>query len=330
MKCQTVFPDASSISTPNAIILTVVNCLVLLSNVFANGLLLYSIHKRRLLKSVSYTFILALIVCDLCVAVLCMPFTIATLYIKEDTDTSSSYCIIRLCTEFLAFLLCECSGILIMNVSIDRYLHMKHLQRYNSYMTPFRAKLMITTTWIFSAIIAMIFIISSLYGFLFIYHIVVLLVDLPVISANFVLYARAYFAIREKIKEMDLKASKNANDRADYIFARAVTLILVCIIACFSPYFALQTTWSYYKHFKNVTPNASLSVAVYWSILFIHISSLCNPVILILTDSETKTLVKNLFMKFCSCFYSKSETIDSENNKTKYGSAISLSNITTF
>ena len=329
MKCQVVHPDASLVSTTNAVLLTIAGAVILISNLIANGLLLYSMKKLRFLSPVSYKFILSLVICDICVALLSQPTTIAAMYMPHDDEikVTSSSCMTRLFSEFFAFLLCECSGVLVMNITLDRYLHMKYLQNYNTKMTPYRANVLIVSAWVFSAIVAVIFVLASLYGFIFIYHTVILLVDLPIISANFFLYSRAFFTLRKRVNEMNLNATSRSSDRADLLFAKAVALILIVIIVCYSPYFAIQTAWLYISYMKNETPSPALSVASYWAILFIHSSSLCNPIILIFSNAESKTFIKDLCNR-CTSVFCHRETPNEEVAKpSDYGSTVTISSV---
>ena len=303
------------------------NALIFLMNLIANILLLYALQSLRFLSNIMHRFVVSLVVGDIFVALAVQTSAAATLFMPHSDAIVDSACMVSICAESLAFLFCEFSAVLVMSIAIDRYLHIKHLQNYNIYMTPYRAKVMIVSAGVFSTVIAGIFFAASLYGFLFIYHTIVLLIDLPVIITSFVLYVRAFYLLRKRVSEMNLNATNMDTERSDLKFAKAVVFILVSVIVCYMPYFSLQTTWLYLHYIAKQTPNPSFQAAVYWSILLVHSSSLCNPIILLFSSSETSKLVRGLCARLIRVFCQREGPSDAIKPEGHSCSAVSLNDV---
>ena len=110
-------------------------------NISANAFLLYAIKKVNLGNSISYNFMIALSISDLCLGAIAQPLH-SLAYIDIFTSKASVK-IVHLVAKATVFVPSQFSGFMMFLTSLDRYLHMKHLNQYNAHMTHRRRLLLI-------------------------------------------------------------------------------------------------------------------------------------------------------------------------------------------
>nr|XP_054766042.1 adenosine receptor A2a-like [Lytechinus pictus] len=117
-------------------------------SVIGNGLVLYIYTSNSRLHTVTNYFIVSLAIADFLVGLLGVPFAILT---NETLPHGSFYgCLIML--NFLLWL-CGASTFSLIGVSLDRYIAISYPLRYNVFVTPLRAIVVIIVCWIMAAIV---------------------------------------------------------------------------------------------------------------------------------------------------------------------------------
>ena len=113
--------------------LMIFNTISSLMNTSANAFPLYAIKKVNLGNSISYRFIIALNISDLCVGAIAQP--LYSIAYADIITNSASVKVVHLDAKVAGYVPSQLSGFMTFLTSLYRYLHMKYLNEYNAHMT---------------------------------------------------------------------------------------------------------------------------------------------------------------------------------------------------
>lgn len=137
MVCPTTFPSMDNVSDNFAIFIRIYNAIIGFLNITGNAFLIYGLKRTGQTRMISFQYIILMSTCDIIVGFNGLIFgTIYTL------NSFSQYCWLAICNEFIAT---SCSGFsvtMIGLIALDRYLHMKFLQRYSTLFTVKRGRIL--------------------------------------------------------------------------------------------------------------------------------------------------------------------------------------------
>ena len=263
-----------ALSTQHKMALTTFNLISSLMNVFSNAFLLYTVRKLKLGTSISYRFIIALAISELLVGGTAQPlFSV----VYADTFTNKSYArIIYVVVEVAAILPCQFSALMILLISLDRYLHMKHLTLYNIHMTRRRGNILIFCNVVACTLLGILFILASLYGFYIPVLLGFIVTNVIVFNIFMSYYIKAYLSVRKRVAAMGVINSTSQNiSRADLQFAKGILIIMASVTIRYIPYYVVATL-------ANADTNKpyGLIFAYYWSIQVVFLGIFINVLIL--------------------------------------------------
>ncbi|XP_041457371.1 adenosine receptor A2a-like [Lytechinus variegatus] len=179
-------------------------------SVIGNGLVLYIYTSNSRLHTVTNYFIVSLAIADFLVGLLGVPFAILT---NETLPHGSFYgCLIML--NFLLWL-CGASTFSLIGVSLDRYIAISYPLRYNVFVTPLRAIVVIIVCWIMAAIVGFLPVVGWNKGepedgkcfFIHIIHMdymlfnAVMVIYIPLV-VMVVIYAFIFRAVRKQVSQV--------------------------------------------------------------------------------------------------------------------------------
>ena len=118
-------PSLANMPTVIIAIIRIYNLLIAILNITGNAILLWGLGKTGQTSTISFKFIILMSITDLISGI--SGLTLLTLYTWERYDKS---CWQALSTQFILFTCNVFSLFMIALVAFDRYLHMKHLERY--------------------------------------------------------------------------------------------------------------------------------------------------------------------------------------------------------
>ena len=279
-----------------------INILIALLVVLLNSLLCYAIQKLKLLQKISYRFILSLAVSDLCTGLIVQPlYTLEFANTFRGSHFAQEFQVIM---QFLAFALGQYSGLMVVVISIDRYLHMRHLSNYNIFMTSQRAKFMILFSIGLSTALGIIQTASIFVGLYVHVRIFTLTANVVVSFAAISFYMRAFLTTKNRVESLHL--SSNASfpttgniRRADFQFAKGVLIIIISLSLCYFPYFLTGILLS----FKIMQTNSRLSIGsslhliYYFTMLLVFMVPLINAAILCIFNRTVRRYFRSLLVR---------------------------------
>ena len=288
---KTIYSLLCYVPKDHAIGLLTTNALFLLISLPLNLFLCYAILKLRLLNRTSFRFILALTISDLCSILILEPLYIVQ-YTSAFKGNISSHNW-QLVTQFCGFSSCQFSGVMILMIALDRYLHMKYLNNYPSVMTEKRSTILILINAATSLICAILFTISSIYGFFFYVNIVYLFADLAVFLTCYLVYLQAFLTLRANVADSNIRndTSRNNIRRADVKFAKGVLFIMLALSICYMPYFITSIAVALEKRNRNNGVNQSLAAGLYWSMELVLAVPFINTILLVSFNKKLKNFM---------------------------------------
>ena len=288
---KTVYSLLCYIPKDHAIGLLTTNAFLLLISLPLNLFLCYAILKLRLLNRTSFRFILVLTISDLCTILIVEPLHFVQYTFAFIGNVSSHNW--QLVTQFCGFTFGQFSGVMILIIALDRYLHMKYLNNYSSVMTEKRSTILILINAATSLICAILFTISSIYGFFFYINIVYLFVDLAVFLICCLVYLQALIKIRTHVADSNIRndTSRNHIRRADVQFAKGVLFIMLAISICYMPYFITGIIAALEKRNQNNGVNQSLAASIYWSMELVLTVPIINTFLLVSFNKKLKNFM---------------------------------------
>ena len=232
---------------------------------------------------------------DLCAGAIAFP-TISVLNSKRNILQSCKLDKVATCITLIfgvfSFLILSC-------ISVDRYLQVTKLNRYNLYMNEFRMKIMICSNFAVSAIIA---ILSTIYAS-FLQQVITVSASFFVTVFDIAIYIFLTKRLRNHAKSQGNNTSSehsseppgNRNNQLSAVITIQVLLIFLTIT--YTPYHIMSCWWAYYKFLKKVEPGFYISIIYAWS-SFLALSNSCgNSWIIIAGNGKSRRFLLSLFRR---------------------------------
>ena len=256
-------------------------------------------------RSPSSRFILALSLSDCLVGLTVSPFIVILLLLRRQP-----FCILEHIAQSTTFTICQFTGIMVVIITLDRYLHMKHLTHYNSHMTQCRANILISLNVSSCFITATLITLASIYGYIFQFEVSLVTVYSVFVLVIFVLYVKTFIDLKKRVNTM--KSIHNGvlnrqarlthkRQKSEMIFVKGMIFVLTGTGLCYLPCFLAGTVWAYTKYVISHEPQAWLHSALFWACLLMYSNSTLNPIIMMTFNKRLRgqvfSLIKPGFME---------------------------------
>ena len=274
-----------------------VNMVASLFDILINLSLMCAICKLKLLKKISYRFIIALCISDTCIGAIVQPLLTARLLLTNKATRT----IVRLVYQFFAITFCNGTGMLICTISLDRYIHMRYLQRYSDHMSTKKANALLVGVVLSSTCMGVAITIAAIKGHVLYVSSIVLVVNFVALLAIAIFYTRAYLSIKKRLANTKIKTSNVSRGRKfprpDLTFAKGMLLILISLIICYIPYLVIGGIVALLSDTASTNEQYTLQMAFYWSLVFTYFVSFINAMILFIFDGKLKSFAKAFFKR---------------------------------
>ena len=279
------------------------NAIIGCSNIFLNGFLIHAILKLQKPLNLSYKLIVCLSISDFCVGLLAQSLFETVLLV----DHEKANCTWNIATQCIVYLTLQFSGLMVIIISLDRYIHMKYLNKYNEYMTTRVAKILVGSAMmtVICLMVASIFV--SFYGGYFAFHTGVLGIEAVLVTGISVLYISTYLSVRNRAqqsriqvnvlhtKDGDTKIHKPNKRRPHNLnLAKTMVFILLATAVCYLPFVIVGYIHSYATYIQIKDPGESLHTLLFWSYLFVCLNSSCNVVIFASRNTKIRRLIYSI------------------------------------
>ena len=184
------------------LIYTILPLLLDVSAIVLNGLIAYVLKKHKKTDIMTFWFIYCLSLSDILVGVSGLIYESMWL-IWSLGFRNSSWRLIDTCTVQLHHFFFETSGQLIVIIAVDRYIHMKYLNKYSGIMTQSRARLIMLFSIVFGVVVIIPFNVLSI-KHRALYSLCINTVRATGALMACVLYVKTYFTIRSKLAALQI------------------------------------------------------------------------------------------------------------------------------
>ena len=274
--CDNAFVGRLALEGYQSTVIAVLNFLMMPCTLVANIVVIAGLYRTRQLGSTVNNLFLCLSVSDLCIAVIVQSL-VGILFTSYRQEPS---CALETTTQCLTFLFGHASGFTIVAVGIDRYIHMKYLQKYTTIMTKTRAKIMIGFS--FTAAIGMgaAYTLSTIYDIFQWVNMVILLADFSAVVIIYVAYIEAYSKVKKHIKNTQglRKGEKNAPSYAISMIT-TILLILGAVFICYVPYVIAGMIGFYQVQIQKRLLPSGTAFLIYLTYQLVYLNSCLNAVI---------------------------------------------------
>lgn len=215
---------------------------------FGNTLVCIASVKFSYLQSFSEQFIVSLALSDIMVAATVLPFDIIYWITFPRWPLGGYVCNLW---NALFFLFLTASVLNLTSISIDRFLAVVYPLRYNTWMTPNLAKIMITTVWAYSFGIAILifFLLDPpedemysfdlnpfFHGFLLIGNVIFPFIIMIILYSKIYIIAKGH-ARRTEMTSSNLKQTRRTKNFARELkLAKTLGIVVVCFVMCWLPF----------------------------------------------------------------------------------------------
>ena len=295
---NTYFSSLSFLSKRDTCALMIFNTISLITNISANAFLLYTIKKVNLGNSISYRFIIALSISDLCVGAIAQP--LYSLAYADIITNRTSVKIVGLVAKLAAYMSSQFSGFMIFLISLDRYLHMKHLNRYNVHMTHRRGLLLIYCCLIITFLLGVLMAVASFYRFDQYLDVGTILTSAIVFILIIFNYVKACVSLHKRVSAMNESRNTSAQTNPHYSdlqFAKGIFCIMASLTVRYIPYFIFGILVSLPRDTTSKELYADFTIAFFWSIQLVFLGAFSNVVILFVFSHK----LQNFFVMKVLC-----------------------------
>ena len=263
--------------------------------IISNSALIYGLYKTQQLTTITNKFILVMCISDLGTGIFVLPLIAIQVCLK---DTIRS-CTFEMFVLYMGFLLIYLSFFMLICVSMDRYIHVTKLNKYNQFMNEFRMKVAIVVSLVSSASIACITIMFPLFPL----QLTLNLSNLACIFFMLFLYTLVFRKIAihaKKFKRMLEKQgtiqSTGREAKRELSSMKTIRFVLGALLVLYVPENICSAIWSYYRWDENLKLTLAFNIAFYWSNVIVLSNAAINAIIFAYGNSVVRRF---LLSKFC-------------------------------
>ena len=263
--------------------------------IISNSALIYGLYKTQQLTTITNKFIFVMNICDLGTGMVLLPLMAVMICL---TNTIRS-CFFELFVQYIALLLAYFSFFMLMCISLDRYIHVTKLNKYNQFMNEFRMKVIIVVSFVASAGIACISIMFPSFPL----QLTLNLSDLAGVSFMFFLYSLVFRKIaihaekfKRMLEEQGTQQSTGRETKRELSSTKTIRFVLGALLVLYLPYNICSAIWSYYRWDESLEPALALDIALYWSYVIVFSNAAINAMIFGYGNSIVRRF---LLSKFC-------------------------------
>ena len=291
MRCNSLV--AVMFQKSNGLTWAIIVALFIPCNLVANSVLMFALKKTKQLQTISNRFIFIMSLSDICSGI----FTLPLLEILILTDFKNE-CTFAKVVDGAIILFNSFSSLVLMCISVDRFLHIHKPNQYQQVQSEFKMRL-----WIFCSAMSSIGITSmnamhpSLPS-----QIVFLVMTTFYISSMMILYIKMIKILNKRdttVRGWQTKAgppstitkidgSQQTTKYSQLSAIRTIQVVLIDVCLCYIPFNVTSCILAYYKYGKQDTSNLDLIIAHRWTLVMLLSSSITSSCIIIFGNSKCR------------------------------------------
>ena len=253
-------------------------------NISGNAILIWALKKTRQTKTISFQFIIIMSISDLAMSTAYL----IMLIIPYITQRNKSRCWVTLLCQVLLSTFILYSFIMVALIALDRYLHMRYLERYPSILTKRRGYCLAIASFVYAVTVNVIYALPLPNNITYIFQSFSMIVGSLIVISVFVLYYKAIRAIRTKASQ--LTRSVIDHTRSLSTAAKRITL---CFLALTLPWVIIYVLELINKHHQLITSTSLTSAKLLAAITFSS-NAFWSSFIFISLNTRIRVLLRQL------------------------------------
>ena len=251
-----------------------------------NSLLSFLLWKFNKLNTISFRFIFIQSVSDIIVGVTLVSSR-TVFFSMNDVDFDK----IKSFSDIVCDTLCVFSGTTVLFVAIDRFLHMKLLNRYSEIMTKNRAFILMLLNAAFCLALLTVESIGYFNGFYLIFLLISNFIAIYLIVTVSGIYCHTFKSVEKRTREFSkARSTVSQNGRnPTKQFQKVVTLVLTAFVICFAPFVIFALVQFIFQ--KRQIHNEAMTVCFFTSRLLVCLNSTLNASIFLTVNKELRELM---------------------------------------
>ena len=285
--CTLLFPSVRTFSQQVLWALRITNSCIALFNIFGNSFLIYALKKTGQITNMSLQLIVLMSASDCINGIVGLSLTNIILW-KE----YNSLCYLRVLTRFLSHVFLGFSFTTAQLIAIDRFLHIKYLQRYPIIVTKRRGRILLLALFILHILLAFV----STMPFLKDYKIIGTMVYIFGATLIIISVISIYYKTLRTINSRTL-SKRNPIMRSTISYSKALMNVAfgisICMVLCLAPYIIagiiLEVSRRYQTNISKET-----AILIWFFYVATYANGVCSFLIFIAQNRPVKRLLKEI------------------------------------
>ena len=271
--------------TPKSIITLIrtYNILVGILNVAGNAILIWALRRTGQTKTISFQFIIIMSASDLAIGIIGLIFmTMLTL------DPYQNYCWLKLTVQFSLNACNYFSVFMVFLIALDRYLHMKYLDRYSLKFTKKRGYFLVLFLLSLALLLSGIFVLPLSQFTHSILIMVYFSMSVLFLISIIILYRKALYELRRKANQIT-----NSTINHCKALGKAGKRISICILALIAPIVTILLLEGVNMHFGYFNPSY-LKPYIWFAFITFLGNGFCSSVIYISQNIPIQRILRQI------------------------------------
>lgn len=272
-----------------------VSCLVtipfLLTSIVGNFIMLFCLWKCRSLHPPFKALLRNLVLSDLGVGLVVQPLFLASSYIAL-TKNMNSFCVIQVVYNTIGYFIAAVSFVTTTSIALDRFFAIQLRIRYRQFATLRKTFTLLAFIWVLCAFLSTVWIWNIALHRIFRNTLLISCITIACVS-----YIRVFMLVRQC--QVGLNANQVQGNAAFHLgrYKKTVTstiYVFVFLLLCYTPYLCFSVAA------RRSEQNATLSLWVHISLVFVFANSSFNPALYCWRIPEVRQIARETFGKlFC-------------------------------
>ena len=257
-------------------------------NISGNAILIWALKKTRQTKTISFQFIIIMSISDLALSIA----NLMILIIPSIPQQNRASCWTTVICQFFLSTCSVYSFIMVALIALDRYLHMRYLERYPSILTKKRGYCLAIASFVYALTMNVAYYLPLSYNIPYISQAVHIILSSFTVSSTFILYYKAMRAIRTKASQLTRSVINRTRS-----LSTAAKRITLCFLVLILPTFIIQVIEVINKHHKFIT-STTLENAKLLSYVTFSSNAFWSSFIFISLNTPIRMLLRQLARRF--------------------------------
>ena len=264
------------------------NIILAVSNIAANGTLLYSVVKLNLSGKPTFKYCIWMCICDLLISFVLQPLTGYVYAFSHDACAVTDVAL-----QCMACGLFEFSGLMTALIGIERYRLVRKRHNATDDGSTQRAQGLIILALIFCLLLVLLSVLSSIYMLLFEFQLVISAFNFSILLTVTILGIKGLYSL-------NINAG-HINHQLTARVSRHVAILIAMSIIYYIPIYIVYPMYLYRKYKIKAEITRPMTSAMLLVTPFPIMNSILQAIMMIVSCKEVREYVKAMFCQFSAC-----------------------------